>query len=104
MAGAGDETSEVPEVPVGPVESAERGEDGRCTMILDSEAVTHGADWTVRITVKADTIEKCPRCGSKHENLFLQEFINPQSEFTHWASCPTTSQPIICKYALVVQP
>jgi hypothetical protein len=39
---------------------------------------------------------KCGRCGKAHDNLEFVKFKRPHDEFTHWASCPNTGEPILC--------
>ena len=42
------------------------------------------------------TIRNCARCGQDHE-LEFRRFQRPMQRtgYTHWATCPTTGEPII---------
>jgi hypothetical protein len=41
-------------------------------------------------------LTKCIRCGKNHKRLMFKPFQRtPPSEFTHWATCPNTREPII---------
>ena len=42
-------------------------------------------------------IGKCARCGKDHEHLLFVPVLCPAKEWTHWASCPVTSEPILKK-------
>jgi hypothetical protein len=42
-------------------------------------------------------ISSCARCGGDH-TLVALPFVNPtEDEWTHWAWCPKTSDPILIK-------
>lgn len=43
-------------------------------------------------------VRGCARCGSAHDNLKVHRFENPADEFTHWATCPNTKDPILIKF------
>lgn len=48
-------------------------------------------------------IESCRRCGEKHEAVELHPFARPipdvDGDFTDWATCPTTGDPILVRNA-----
>lgn len=39
-------------------------------------------------------IESCARCGEDHHGLDFTRFNRQMDEWTHWALCPTTGEPI----------
>ena len=45
-------------------------------------------------------VECCPRCAGEHEGLTFTP-LAVSDEFTHWASCPTTREPILAAFLLV---
>jgi len=46
----------------------------------------------------ADVIN-CSRCGKVHEHLRFARFRNPPPDVSHWATCPTWSEPILLQTA-----
>lgn len=53
-----------------------------------------------RVTEKALVdVRRCARCGGTHLQLCFLPFVwgipREDTDPTHWASCPNTSQPII---------
>ncbi len=40
-------------------------------------------------------LDGCARCGQRHLELTFEVFDQPFGDFTHWAPCPTNSQPIL---------
>jgi hypothetical protein len=41
-------------------------------------------------------LTKCIRCGKNHKRLTFKPFQKtPPSEFTHWALCPHTKEPVL---------
>lgn len=40
-------------------------------------------------------IDGCARCGHKHEQLVFMPLTHPQHEWSHWAMCPTSGEPIM---------
>ena len=43
-------------------------------------------------------VQNCARCGKDHEHILFVPFARPageNSEWTHWATCPVTSEPIL---------
>ena len=45
-------------------------------------------------------LDKCPRCGERHEDLTFTQFednYEPLGHFTHWAACPGTDDPILVR-------
>jgi len=47
---------------------------------------------TNQVTV---SIARCARCGQNHKNLIFKRFESPPDEWTHWALCPKTGEPIL---------
>jgi len=43
----------------------------------------------------------CARCGEAHDRLKFQKLIRPIKENTHWATCPTTGEPIVLSIVLL---
>ena len=51
----------------------------------------------------------CARCGGAHIGLTFHELIHPIAAeedveaytFTHWATCPTTKEPIVMRMILL---
>lgn len=42
-------------------------------------------------------VNRCARCGQDHEGLEFRLFDRPCGEWTHWAMCPVTQEPILCR-------
>ena len=42
-------------------------------------------------------VKKCARCGKDHKAVRFMKFINPGGEYTHWAHCPFTDDPLLMK-------
>lgn len=40
------------------------------------------------------TVQNCQRCGETHD-LEFQTLSNPADEFTWWALCPATREPLL---------
>jgi hypothetical protein len=40
-------------------------------------------------------VQSCARCGKDHDELAFKKLIRPAAEWTHWAECPTTYEPIL---------
>lgn len=49
------------------------------------------------IEYKLDT---CPRCGGAHPGLKFRPLAKAPGEANHWATCPTTKEPIMAKVVL----
>jgi hypothetical protein len=43
------------------------------------------------------SIKRCARCGGDHLSLIFTPLSNPPHEFTHWAMCPVSKEPILMK-------
>ena len=43
------------------------------------------------------TLMGCVRCEKGHKDLVFRKLKRPQDDFTHWAMCPTTGEPLLCK-------
>lgn len=45
------------------------------------------------------SISECPRCGDEHLDLHAVPFAKPplmdETFWTHWATCPKTSEPLM---------
>lgn len=41
------------------------------------------------------TLTRCARCGQEHVDLVFQPLTQPQEEWSHWAPCPATQEPIM---------
>lgn len=39
------------------------------------------------------TVTECSSCGSRHDQMEIRRYTNPQPPFTHWFTCPTTGDP-----------
>lgn len=44
------------------------------------------------------TIGNCARCGGDHRDLKFTPLTQPQEEWSHWALCPTNSEPIMLAF------
>lgn len=42
-------------------------------------------------------IHHCSRCGSTHKNMVFVKLDRACKEYTHWAECPETEQPILMR-------
>jgi hypothetical protein len=40
-------------------------------------------------------LAKCARCGGEHKDLILYKLGCKRQEFSHWAICPYTTEPIL---------
>lgn len=40
-------------------------------------------------------VENCARCDGEHSSLETKPLNNPPNEYTHYAICPSTKQPIL---------
>lgn len=59
------------------------------------------------MTAERISISRCPRCGGEHSGiscLSCMELLRPCRNFTHWAQCPTTLEPIMVRFVDVYQP
>jgi hypothetical protein len=45
--------------------------------------------------MKTVDVNKCQRCGQDHAQVDFELLANPADEFTHWALCPVSQQPIL---------
>lgn len=45
-------------------------------------------------------LEACPRCQGVHEGVTFKPF-KEADEFTHWAFCPQTSEPVLLMLVFV---
>jgi len=47
--------------------------------------------------MKTKNINNCARCGKDHIDIYFETFTNPPTinKYTHWAMCPTLSEPIL---------
>jgi hypothetical protein len=43
-------------------------------------------------------IVRCVRCNKNHTRLVFKAFKNTISQYTHWALCPVTGEPILTGY------
>lgn len=48
----------------------------------------------MRSTPRVKDVHRCARCGAEHL-LTFQPLSNPPEAFTHWATCPTTREPVL---------
>lgn len=44
------------------------------------------------------TVRGCARCNEDHEQLVFLKLGQPCQEWTHWAVCPTTNEPILLTF------
>ena len=40
-------------------------------------------------------VNRCARCRETHHSLEFRPFTNPVGAYSHWATCPTSSEPIL---------
>jgi len=40
-------------------------------------------------------VTRCARCEEKHNSITFLAFARPPLQFTYWAVCPTTNEPIL---------
>lgn len=56
---------------------------------------------SLKAEIKAN-VKCCARCEANHGDLTFQTFRIPLHEegllFTHWATCPTTQEPILMRF------
>ena len=45
----------------------------------------------------ATSVFSCQRCGHNHTEVEFSPLTNPRDEWTHWAFCPVTLQPILMR-------
>jgi hypothetical protein len=50
------------------------------------------------MTTERITVSNCARCGGDHENISCMKLARPCGNFTHWAQCPTTLEPIMVAF------
>ena len=43
------------------------------------------------------TVTDCQRCGKNHMGLLFKKLANPADEWSYWAMCPTTQQPVLMR-------
>lgn len=43
-------------------------------------------------------VKSCQRCGSDHPKLAFRKLANPANEWTHWALCPASQQPVLLQF------
>jgi hypothetical protein len=48
------------------------------------------------VKVQTISIFGCARCGKNHKDLEIKKLSN--SDFSHWAQCPTNGEPILVKF------
>lgn len=41
------------------------------------------------------TVVACARCGKTHVQMLFAKLARQQKEWTHWALCPTTGEPVM---------
>jgi hypothetical protein len=44
------------------------------------------------------TITNCARCGRTHTELTFRKLFLPCEQYTHWAPCPHTHEPIMMEF------
>lgn len=42
-------------------------------------------------------ITQCARCGGSHDGLIFTPLVNATDEWSWWALCPATQQPVLMK-------
>jgi hypothetical protein len=47
--------------------------------------------------IKTMDVRQCARCGMDHQRLPFRKLGNPNDQFTHWATCPGTGEPIMMR-------
>lgn len=53
--------------------------------------------WPATATIRMDL---CPRCGRSHGRIEFRRFELGDSQFTHWAYCEATGEPLLLNMAL----
>ena len=43
------------------------------------------------------SVFNCARCGQDHQELEFTRLKRPEAEWTHWAVCPNTGEPVLLK-------
>lgn len=46
-------------------------------------------------------VERCARCGQPHDDIWFFKLQNPPENLDHYATCPTSCQPILIKVQIV---
>ena len=41
-------------------------------------------------------LSNCARCGKSHKDIEFLKFKKKADDYTHWAMCPNTDEPILC--------
>jgi hypothetical protein len=48
------------------------------------------------------SVKHCARCGEDHEEVQFEPFTrfvpDPDGDYTQWALCPTTGEPILLRF------
>ena len=45
--------------------------------------------------IMVDILKNCARCGQDHTNVLFKSFGRKPNRYTHFATCPTTQEPIL---------
>lgn len=48
-----------------------------------------------KLMVISVSVNNCARCSLNHDNIAFKKFIRHIDDFTYWAICPTTHEPIL---------
>lgn len=56
--------------------------------------------WQVNSKAITTTVNSCQRCGWDHYDHQFEPLANPADEWTHWAPCPVTGQPVLLSTSL----
>lgn len=45
-------------------------------------------------------VKECARCGNEHLGLTASPFVRSPKDWTHFATCPESHQPILVRFVL----
>lgn len=74
--------------------------DGEWENVMRAESAKRGSDYLDQCITQRRGVNGCNRCGGDHQQVAWKRFVNPivisdTEEFTAWATCPTTGDPIM---------
>jgi hypothetical protein len=50
------------------------------------------------VSTERISFTNCARCGGDHKDISCMKLARPCEQFTHWAQCPTTLEPIMVRF------
>ena len=71
------------------------------TAVISPGAVT--VDKNFKSVIRFDVVN-CARCGGEHPGMMFHELAVPARDYSHWAACPKTGEPIMMTMKCEVEP